>query len=213
MSELEATVHVVDDDEALRSAVSMVVQSIGVRCQSYASAADFLATYSPRQPGCLVLDVHMPGLTGLQLQTELTIRGAVIPIIFITGSAEVQMAVEAMRHGAFNYLQKPIRRAELTDSVRRALELDKDNRSMLAQIDVIRERIAALTPKEREVMNLVVRGLSNKEVAQEMKVSHRTVEVHRAHVMEKMGATSTAHLVRMFMELEHLGNQTRPGAR
>ncbi len=163
------------------------------------SAQEFLSTYEVTQPGCLVLDVRMPGMSGLEMQHELNLRGATIPVIFITGHGDIPMAVEAMQHGAFDFLQKPFRDQELLDRVQRALVRDAEYRARLRQTDRIRERLASLSPREREVLNLVTQGKANKMVAGDLGVSQRTVEIHRAHVMQKMEAGSLAELVRMMM--------------
>jgi two-component system, LuxR family, response regulator FixJ len=198
----DPVVYVVEDDEALRSLVRALVDSIGLACRTFETAGKFLEHYDPRQPGCLVLDIFMPGMSGLELQEELNRRGAVIPVIFITGHADVASAVAAVRHGAFNYLEKPFRNPELIENVRAAIDLDGRNREMLAQQDAIRERIALLTRREREVLELIVRGLASKVMAEEMGLSKRTVELHRSRVMDKMGTRSVAQLVRMFMDFE-----------
>jgi two-component system, LuxR family, response regulator FixJ len=211
MSDAPPVVYVVEDDDALRSLVRALVQSIGVASQTFPSADKFLEQYDPRQPGCLVLDVFMPGLSGLELQDELNRRGAVIPVIFITGHADVASAVAAVRHGAFNFLQKPFSNAELIANVRQALDLDRRSRQMLAQQDAIRDRIASLTRREREVLELIVRGLASKVMAEEMGLSKRTVELHRSRVMDKMGANSIAQLVRMFMEFRGAGPAAHNG--
>jgi two-component system, LuxR family, response regulator FixJ len=201
----EPIVYVVEDDESLRSLLRALVHSIGFACETFNSANKFLDHYDPRQPGCLVLDIFMPGMSGLELQDELNRRGAMIPVIFITGHADVASAVAAVRHGAFNYLQKPFRNSELIENVRNAIEYDRRNRQMLAQQDAIRERIATLTPREHEVLELIVRGVASKVMAHEMGVSKRTVELHRSRVMGKMGANSVAQLVRMFMDFQRDG--------
>jgi FixJ family two-component response regulator len=206
MSAPEPIVYIVEDDEALRSLVRALAQSIGVAARAFPSAQKFLEHYDPRQPGCMVLDIFMPGMSGLELQDELNRRGAVIPVIFITGHGDVASAVAAVRHGAFNYLQKPFSNAELIASVRQALELDRRNRQSLAQHDAIRDRLASLTRREREVLELIVRGLASKVMAEEMGLSTRTVELHRSRVMGKMGASSIAQLVRMFMDFRHSAN-------
>jgi len=202
MSRRDPVVYVVEDDEALRSLLRALAQSIGLTCRTFPSANKFLEQYDPRQPGCLVLDVFMPGMSGLELQDELNRRGAVIPVIFITGHADVASAVAAVRHGAFNYLQKPFSNSELIATVREALALDRRSREMLAQQDAIRDRLASLTPREREVLELIVRGLASKVMAEEMGLSKRTVELHRSRVMGKMGANSIAQLVRMFLDFQ-----------
>ncbi|MGO9803010.1 MAG: response regulator transcription factor [Steroidobacteraceae bacterium] len=213
MSAREPIVYVVEDDEALRSLVRALSQSIGVPSRAFSSANKFLEHYDPRQPGCLVLDIFMPGMSGLELQDELNRRGAVIPVIFMTGHADVASAVAAVRRGAFNYLQKPFSNSDLIANVRQALELDRRNRQMLEQQDAIRDRIASLTPREREVLQLIVRGLASKVMAEEMHLSKRTVELHRSRVMGKMGANSIAQLVRMFMDFQRVGGDPATGQR
>jgi two-component system, LuxR family, response regulator FixJ len=207
MSTSDPTVFVVEDDEAQRALLRALVSSIGLICHTFSTADKFLERYDPRQPGCVVLDIFMPGMSGLQLQDELNRRGAMIPVIFITGHADVASAVAAVRHGAFNYLQKPFRNSELIENVRNAVEFDRRNRQMLAEQNAIRDRIASLTPREREVLDLIVRGLASKVMAEEMGVSKRTVELHRSRVMDKMGANSVAQLVRMFMDFQRDGPQ------
>jgi two-component system response regulator FixJ len=202
MSEPKPIVYVVEDDDIGRSLIIALADSIGLACKPFASAQEFLSHFDADQGGCLVLDIFMPGMSGLQLQTELNRRGAVIPVIFVTINSHIPDAVAAMRQGAFNYLLKPFSASQLLISVRRALAYDRQNRQTLAQIDGIRERIGSLTPGEREVMELLARGGENKTMADEMHLSERTVETHRSRVMEKMGADSLAQLVRMYMEFE-----------
>jgi FixJ family two-component response regulator len=149
-----------------------------------------------------VLDVRMPGMSGLELQQFLNLRGAVIPVIFITGHGDIPMAVEAMQQGAFDFLQKPFRDQDLLDRVQRALEKDRGNRAQLREKNRIQERRDSLTPREREILDLMTRGKPNKVMAADLGVSQRTVEIHRARVMEKMGASSLAQLVRMVMDLD-----------
>jgi FixJ family two-component response regulator len=149
-----------------------------------------------------VLDVRMPGMSGLELQQLLNLRGAIIPVIFITGHGDIPMAVEAMQHGAFDFLQKPFRDQDLLDRVQRALEKDRGNRALLREKNRIQERRDSLTPREREILDLMTRGKPNKVMAADLGVSQRTVEIHRARVMEKMGASSLAQLVRMVMDLD-----------
>jgi FixJ family two-component response regulator len=196
------TIFVVDDDEGVRNSLRFLLKSVGLVARTLASASEFLEVYRPNQPGCLVLDVRMPGMSGLELQQQLNLRGATIPVIFITGHGDVPMAVEAMQHGAFDFLQKPFRDQDLIDRIQRALERDSRSRTALAQHDKIRARLASLTPREREVLALMTRGKPNKVMAAELGVSQRTVEIHRARVMEKSGAASLAQLVRMVMDLE-----------
>jgi len=196
------TVFVVDDDEGVRNSLRFLLKSVGLTTRALASASEFLEVYTHNQPGCLVLDVRMPGMSGIELQQQLNLRGAALPVIFITGHGDIPMAVEAMQHGAFDFLQKPFRDQDLIDRIQRALERDVRNRTVLAQHVRIRERLESLTPREREVLTLMTRGKPNKVMAAELGVSQRTVEIHRARVMEKSGANSLAHLVRMVMDLE-----------
>jgi two-component system, LuxR family, response regulator FixJ len=196
------TVFVVDDDEGVRNSLRFLLKSVGLTTRALSSASEFLDTYKPSQPGCLVLDVRMPGMSGLELQQQLNLRGATIPVIFITGHGDVPMVVEAMQHGAFDFLQKPFRDQDLIDRIQRALERDARSRTALAQHEQIRHRIASLTPREREVLTLMTQGKPNKVMGAELGVSQRTVEIHRARVMEKSGAASLAQLVRMVMDLE-----------
>ncbi|HXO64722.1 MAG TPA: response regulator transcription factor [Steroidobacteraceae bacterium] len=205
MQQPASTVFVVDDDEAVRNSLRFLLKSVGLAAQTLASAREFLESYKPQQPGCLVLDVRMPGMSGLELQQQLNLRGAVIPVIFITGHGDVPMAVEAMQQGAFDFLQKPFRDQDLIDRIQRALERDSRNRTTLAQHTKIRERLDSLTEREREVLTLITRGMPNKVMAAELGVSQRTVEIHRARIMEKSGAASLAQLVRMVLDAESAG--------
>jgi two-component system, LuxR family, response regulator FixJ len=199
MKEPSPTVFVVDDDQAICDSLRLLLKSVGLATQTMGSAAEFLSAYQG-QPGCLVLDVRMPGMSGLELQQELNVRGATIPVIFITGHGDVPMAVEAMQHGAFDFLQKPFRDQELIDRIQRALAKDAKTRTALKEHERIRERLDSLTPREREVLTLMTQGKPNKVMAHELGVSQRTVEIHRARVMEKSGASSLAQLVRMVMD-------------
>jgi FixJ family two-component response regulator len=201
MKERSPIVFVVDDDEAVRSSLRLLLKSVGLVPNALGSAREFLDKYDPAQPGCLVLDVRMPEMSGLELQEQLNRQGAVIPVIFITGHGDVPMAVEAMQAGAFDFLQKPFRDQDLIDRIQRALEKDRSNRAVLAERTLIRERLESLTPREREVLTMVSSGKPNKIMAADLGVSQRTVEIHRARVMEKMGASSLAQLVRMVMDL------------
>jgi two-component system response regulator FixJ len=196
------TVIVIDDDEAVRGSLKLLLRSVKLPVAVYASAQEFLPTYAIDQPGCLVVDVRMPGMSGLELQQQLNLRGAMIPVIFITGHGDISMAVEAMRQGAFDFLPKPFRDQELLDRVQRALEKDAGNRREIAQTERVWELLDTLTPREREVLELVTSGKPNKVMAAELGVSQRTVEIHRARVMEKMHASSLAQLVRMVMDLK-----------
>ncbi len=196
-----STVYIVDDDAAVRGALLMLLKSVGLRGSGYASAQEFLSSYHEHQPGCLVLDVRMPGLSGLELQQQLNLRGATLPVLFMTGHADVPMAVEAMQAGAFDFLQKPFRDQDLLDRIQRALQHDSQLRGEQQQAQQLRERYATLTPREVQVMKLMTEGRPNKLMAVDLNLSQRTIEIHRAHVMEKMQARSLAQLVRMSLQL------------
>ena len=202
MNPKPASVFVVDDDDAVRNSLRLLLKSVGLPTVAFASAREYLDSWHPAQPGCLVLDVRMPGMSGLELQEELNRRGAIIPVIFISGHGDIPMAVEAIQHGAFDFLQKPFRDQDLIDRVQRALAADHANRQSLAQRDVLRQRYGSLTPREQGVLVLVTKGKANKVMAGDLDISQRTVEIHRARVMEKMGAQSLAQLVRMAMDLD-----------
>jgi two-component system, LuxR family, response regulator FixJ len=206
MKERSPVVFIVDDDEAVRGSLRLLLKSVGLVPTALGSAREFLGKYDPAQPGCLVLDVRMPEMSGLELQEQLNLQGAVIPVIFITGHGDVPMAVEAMQAGAFDFLQKPFRDQDLIDRIQKALEKDRNNRLALGERSLIRERLESLTPRERQVLTLMSSGKPNKVMAAELGVSQRTVEIHRSRVMEKMAAASLAQLVRMAMDLE----QTSP---
>ena len=202
MNQRPATVFIVDDDDAVRSSLRLLLKSVGLQATAFPSARDYLAAWDPDQPGCLILDVRMPGMSGLELQEELNRRGAIVPVIFITGHGDIPMAVEAMQHGAFDFLQKPFRDQDLIDRIQKATERDAANRAQLREKELIRARFESLTPREREVLTLVTSGKANKVMAGDLGVSQRTVEIHRARVMEKMHAASLAQLVRMVMDLK-----------
>jgi two-component system response regulator FixJ len=200
MKERLPTVFIVDDDDGVRSSIRLLLRSVGIAATPMASAQEFLAAFDPEQPGCLVLDIRMPGMSGMEMQQQLNLRGAIIPVIFITGHGDVPMAVEAMKHGAFDFLQKPFRDQDLIDRIQKALARDHENRAALQKHDVIRQRLESLTPREREVLELMIQGRQNKVMAGDLGLSQRTVEIHRAHVMEKMGAKSVAQLMRMVLD-------------
>jgi two-component system response regulator FixJ len=202
MKEKPATVFVVDDDDAVRTSLRLLLKSVGLPVETFGSAQEFLELFDADRAGCLVLDIRMPGMSGLELQQRLNEMHAIVPIVFITGHGDVPMAVEAMQYGAVDFIQKPFRDQDLIDRINQALEKDRDNRAGLKERDAIRRRIQQLTPREREVLELVTRGKANKVIAADLNVSQRTVEIHRARAMEKMGASSLAHLVRMVIEAE-----------
>jgi FixJ family two-component response regulator len=195
MKDSEPIVYLVDDDEAVRDSLGMLLRSIGLKHEAYASALDFLEHYDGGRNSCLVADIRMPGLSGLELQQRLNEQRAEIPIIFITGHGDVPMAVTAMKSGAADFIQKPFRDQDLIDRLHKALARDRDRRSGRAAEDEIRSRISLLTPREREVMQRVVRGQANKVIAMDLGVSQRTVELHRARVMRKLKMRSVAELV------------------
>ncbi len=197
MSRDEPLVYVVDDDEAVRDSLTLLLKAVGLASQTFSSAAEFLNHYDLEQHGCLVADIRMPGMSGLDLQGELNQRGAQIPLIFITGHGDVPMAVDAMKSGALDFIEKPFRDQDLLDRVHQALTQDKERRSENSKTLAIRERLATLTPRETEVMERVVQGQANKVIAMDLGVSQRTVEIHRARVMEKMAVRSVAKLVRV----------------
>ena len=203
MKERAPIVFIVDDDEAVRASLRLLLKSVGIAATAIGSAREFLARHDASQPSCLLLDIRMPGMSGLELQQALNLRGQIIPVIFITGHGDVPMAVEAMKNGAFDFLQKPFRDQELIDRVQLALAKDKENRVALSQHSKIRAHFESLTPREREVLDLMTRGKPNKVMAADLGISQRTVEIHRARVMEKMEASSLAQAVRMMMDLNH----------
>lgn len=200
MKEKPTAVYIVDDDSGVRSSIRMLLKSIGIAATSMASAQEFLEAYDPSQPGCLVLDIRMPGMSGMELQQQLSLRGAIIPVIFITGHGDIPMAVEAMQHGAFDFLQKPFRDQDLIDRIQKALARDRETRAALQKHSQIRDKLESLTPREKDVLTLLVKGQQNKVMAAELGLSQRTVEIHRAHIMEKTGAGSLAQLVRMVLD-------------
>lgn len=201
LSNSSQTVFIVDDDPAIRIAMQALLESVNIQHEIFASADEFLQDEASHRSGCLVLDIRMPGLGGLELQDELISRGSPLPIIFITGHGDVPMAVDAMQKGAVDFIQKPFRDQELLDRIREALTTDRERREERDRHNEIESRLQRLTNREKEVFELVVTGKPNKVIAYELDVSQRTVEIHRARVMEKMEARSLADLVRMHMSL------------
>lgn len=195
--EAVATVFVVDDDQAMRNSLKWLISSVGLRVECSGSADEFLRTHQAGRPGCLLLDVRMPGMSGLELQEILESEGITLPVIIITGHGDVAMAVRAMKAGAIDFIEKPFNDELLLESIRRALSLDERLRHIQLERAEVAERLVQLTPREREVMEMVTEGKSNKEIANDLGVSAKTVEAHRARVMEKMQAGSLAELVRM----------------
>lgn len=199
MTKPQPTVFVVDDEETIRRSLSLLLDSVGLRFECYRSAVEFLEAFDADRPGCLLLDIRMPGLSGLDLQKRLGEMHSVLPIIFLTGHADVPLAVRAMQAGAFDFLEKPFNDQDLLDRTHAALEYDAANRSERGQRRVIAERLGHLTTREKEVMRLIVDGHPNKIVADRLSISERTVEIHRARVMTKMQAESLPELVRMWL--------------
>jgi len=195
----EQTVFVVDDDHAIRQATKLLLQSVGLNNEIYESADEFLSKVTDDRPGCLLLDVRMPGTSGIDLQATLAKRGNTLPIIFVTGHGDVPMAVDAMRNGAIDFIQKPYRDQDLLDRIGIAFEIDSTKRTQVMQRSDIAARVEKLTKREHEVFDLVASGQPNKLIAHELGVSQRTIEIHRARVMEKMRARSLADLVRMHL--------------
>ena len=201
-SEEQAIVFVIDDDESLREALKNLFGMVGLRAETFAGPAEFLKRKLPDVPACIVLDVRLPGISGLELQTELATGDIKIPIIFMTGHGDIPMTVKAMKAGAVEFLTKPFRDQDLLDAIQQGLERDRKAREQRTESDELRRRIDSLTPRERDVLYLVVAGLLNKQIAGQLGTSEATVKIHRHRVMEKMGANSLAELVRMSDKLE-----------
>jgi len=202
MSSVSPTVFVVDDDEPVRDAIAMLLDTVDIPCETFPSAQAFLDGYDKSRTGCLVLDIRMPGMSGLELQEHLLAQRAPVPIIFITGHGDIPMAVEAMKRGALDFIRKPFRDQELLDRVQEALATDEAQRADNANLEEMRTRVASLTPREREVFERVADGQANKVVAIELGISERTVEIHRSQVMQKTAARTLADLVRIKLTLE-----------
>lgn len=197
MADVRATAFIVDDDEAVRDSLRFLMLSIGIEVETFGSAQAFLDGYDTERPGCLVLDIRMPGISGLELQEQLPQNGIHLPVIIISGHGDVPMAVRALKAGAFDFIEKPFNDQVLLDCVQRAIEQDLAHRRERAVQEDIAARLELLTPREREVMGLVVSGAPNKVISAQLGVSLKTVEAHRARVMEKLKAKSVSELVRM----------------
>src|SRR6202030_846557 len=201
MSEPQSIVFVVDDDASLRRAIQRLIESVGLHVESFGSANEFLQANRSDVPSCLVLDIRLPGKSGLELQRELAEANIRVPIIFITSHGDVPMTVRAMKAGAVEFLTKPFRDQDLLDAVQLALERDRARRQQSAEIATLRERLELLTPRERQVLPLVISGLLNKQIAAEIGATEATVKVHRSQLLRKMGAHSLPDLVRMAQRL------------
>ncbi|MFG0294154.1 MAG: response regulator transcription factor [Phycisphaerales bacterium JB050] len=199
MNAEQQTVYVVDDDAAMHKILRRLVGSVGLRVETFGSASEFLDVASPHTVGCAILDVRMPGMSGLDLQRELRERRVWLPVIVVSGHADVSMAVRAMKGGAYDFIEKPFNDHELLEKVQKALEFGEQVRQTEQRRQLIDDRIATLTPRERQVMEMVVNGMANKQVAAELGLSEKTIEVHRKHVMDKMQAGNVADLIRMAM--------------
>lgn len=203
MSEHEQ-VYIVDDDEAVRDSIGMLLETVDIPYVAYPDAQSFLEQSDLAAVHCLVLDIRMPGMSGLELQEKLTAMEAQVPIVFITGHGDIPMAVEAMRRGAVDFLRKPFRDQELLDRIQEALSRDAEQRHNAADADSVRARVADLTPREQEVFQRVAAGQANKVIAIELGISERTVEIHRSNVMQKTNSRSLADLVRLLIKLEEM---------
>lgn len=197
MSEQESIVFVIDDDPAIRISLESLLRSVGHSVRTFETARAFTAEPRPDLPGCLILDVRLPGLSGLEFQRELSRSGNPLPIVFITGHGDVPMSVEAMKSGAVEFLTKPFRDQDLLDGVHRAIEIDRRRRAKAAMLAELRKRAATMTPREREILPLVAAGQMNKQIALALRLSEVTVKVHRAQVMQKLQAKTVADLVRI----------------
>jgi two-component system, LuxR family, response regulator FixJ len=199
--DVRPTIYVVDDDDGMRRALDTLLSTVGYKTAVFSRPSDFLSQFTPEAHGCLVLDIRMPEMSGLEVQQQLNRRGSMLPVIFITGHGDVPMAVQAMKEGAFEFIQKPFRDQDLLDRINHALKQDADHRTNSARRSEVQHRLESLTPREKQVMNFIVDGSANKVIAIDLGLSERTVEIHRAKVMEKMGARSVAHLVKLHLTL------------
>ncbi|MEX2475723.1 response regulator FixJ [Marinobacter sp.] len=204
MTDIQQTVYVVEDDEAVRDSLELLLKSDGKSVKPYENATAFLRDYSEKMAGCIVLDIRMPGMDGMELQKKLNDKHSILPIIFVTGHGDVPMAVDAMKEGAVDFIQKPYREEALLEKIEAALEQDREQRKSLDEKQEIIKRIKSLTPREHEIMDRMIAGQANKVIAIELEISQRTVEIHRSRVMHKMGTHSLAHLVRMVLSVKDL---------
>ena len=201
MNDSSPSVLIIDDDESVREALLFLMKSMELNATAFVSAKEFMARYEGDVPGCIVSDIRMPGMSGLELQQALRKRNSHMPIIFITGHGDIAVAVEAIKNGAEDFLTKPFRDQELLDCINAAIDKDQLQRSKLGEKEAIEQRLATLTTRERQILDLVVAGKANKVIAFELNLSHRTIEVHRSHVMEKMQVRSLTDLVKLVQEV------------
>ncbi|MBW7472521.1 response regulator FixJ [Marinobacter sp. F4218] len=204
MTDIQQTVYVVEDDEAVRDSLELLLKSDSKPVKTYENATAFLKDYSEKMAGCIVLDIRMPGMDGMELQKKLNEKHSILPIIFVTGHGDVPMAVDAMKEGAVDFIQKPYREEALLEKIEAALEQDLEQRKTLDEKQEIIRRVKSLTPREHEIMDRMIAGQANKVIAIELEISQRTVEIHRSRVMHKMGTHSLAHLVRMVLSVKDL---------
>ncbi|MFZ2089565.1 MAG: response regulator transcription factor [Desulfobaccales bacterium] len=197
MNPKQATVHVIDDDPSVRAGLARLLKSVGLTVKVFASATEFLDQAAPEQPGCLIVDLRMPAMSGLELQEQLKSRHQDLPIIFLTAYATVPASVRAMKHGALDFLEKPVDDQVLLDAVSQAIERDRENRLKRAEAKAVQDRLSSLTPREYEVLTLIITGRLNKQVAYELGTTEKTIKVHRARILEKMNCDSLAQLVRL----------------
>jgi FixJ family two-component response regulator len=197
MNPKQATVHVIDDDPSVRVGLARLLKSVGLTVKVFASATEFLNQAVPEEPGCLIVDLRMPAISGLELQDQLKSRHLDLPIIFLTAYATVPASVRAMKHGALDFLEKPVDDQVLLDAVSQAIERDRENRLKRAEVKAVQDRLSSLTPREYGVLTLIITGRLNKQVAYELGTSEKTIKVHRARILEKMNCDSLAQLVRL----------------
>lgn len=199
------TVHVVDDDPDIRSSIALLMKSVRLPARTWAGADEFLAAWRPEEPGCIVLDVRMPGMSGLELQARLKERGAAIPIVFLSGHGDIPMALRAVRSGALDFLEKPFRDQALIDAVHAALAEDESRRAARSEREALRALVGSMSRREAQVADLVVDGLSSPEIARKLKLSPRTVEMHRARAMRRLGVENVAELAKVILAARALG--------
>jgi len=208
MTSVDAAVFVVDDDPLIRDSLEQLIKSVGLKAYTFSSAQEFLEKDLPDEPGCLILDIRMPRLSGLDLQDELAQKGLTLPVIFITGHGTVPLSVRAMKAGAVDFIQKPFEDQQLLDAIHQAIDKDIQKRREKAEISEIKKRVESLTPREYEILLAVTAGMLNKQIAYDLKLSENTVKTHRAHIMQKMKVESLADLVRL---IERVGITTDKG--